>query len=74
MPYKATFKQCKGLNDHYCIFGFNATYKNRDNVELQFIGRNITDTEYYSPHLSSNADYDYEWPGATFMFRTRIVF
>ncbi|MCD6175815.1 MAG: TonB-dependent receptor, partial [Planctomycetes bacterium] len=63
-----------GLNDDYFILGAVATYKYNKNVEFQLIGQNITDTKYYSPHFGPSSNYDYEWPGAEFMFRARIIF
>jgi outer membrane receptor for ferrienterochelin and colicin len=65
--------QNTSLNDSYIILGANLTYKLNDNTDIQLIGRNITDTEYYSPHYGPSSDYDYEWPGAEFLFVVRTT-
>jgi iron complex outermembrane receptor protein len=63
----------RSLRDGYITLGANAIYKINKNTELQFIGRNIADHEYYSPHYPGQK-YDYQWPGAEFVVQLRIRF
>jgi len=56
----------------YITLGTYANYKILDHLDFQFVGRNITNRLYYSPHTGSK--YDYQWPGAEFSFQLRSRF
>ncbi len=63
--------QDAGLNKAILTFGADIRYALNEHTDLQLIGRNITNRKYYSPHFGPSSDYDYEWPGAEFLFVIR---
>lgn len=66
--------QNSNLNKSYVILGGRATYTLNEKIQIQLIGRNITDKHYYVPHYASSDRYDYEMPGAEFILRGRCTF